>query len=136
MNALSLDLRQRLVAAVDAGASRTEAARRFCVSTKTVARLLQQRRASGTLAAKPRPGRQRHISIEQHALVALQMRAQPHASLEEHAAWWQQEQVQSISDTTLWRTLKRMNWSHKKRVSTPVSDKKRHAQSSLKPPNP
>ena len=121
MNALSLDLRQRIVTATDAGTSQSEVARCFCVSTKTVRRLLQQRRETGTLAAKPRPGRARHISVERHAALAVQMHAHPDASLEEHARLWQQEQAQCISDTTVWRTLRRMNWSHKKRVSTPAN---------------
>jgi len=133
MKALSLDLRQRIVSAVDAGTSQGEAARRFCVSTKTVGRLLKQRREEGRLEARPRLGCKRHISAEQHDLMAAQMRSHPHANLEAHAALWQHEQGQSISDTTLWRTLKRMNWSHKKRACTPASDKKRHEKSLSKP---
>ena len=62
------------------------------------------------------------------------MRAQPHASVEEHAALWQQEQGHSISDTTLWRTLRRMNWSHKKTVCAPASAKNRHEKSFAEPP--
>jgi transposase len=133
MKALSLDLRQRIVSAVDEGTSQVQAAQRFCVSTRTVGRLLKQRREAGTLAAKPRPGCRRHIAVEQYELIAAQMRAHAHASLEEHVALWQHEQGQSISDTTLWRTLQRMNWSHKKRACTPVSDKKQPAKSLPEP---
>ena len=121
MTTLSLDVRQRIVAAIDAGTTQTEVARAFCVSTRTVRRLLKQRRETGTLAAKPRPGRARHIPVAQHEALAAQLRAHPDASLEEHAQLWQQAQAQGISDTTVWRTLRRMHWSHKKRVSTPVS---------------
>jgi transposase len=105
MKALSLDLLQRIVSAVDEGTSQVEAAQRFCVSTKPVARLLKQRRERGTLAAKPPLGCKRHIAVEQHELIAAQMRAYPHASLEEPAVLWQQGHAQSISDTTLWHTL-------------------------------
>ena|SRR5205085_11372317 len=121
MNALSLDLRQRIVSSVDAGMPQAEAARRFCVSSKTVARLLMRRRESGTLAAKARPGRERRVGVERQGLVAVQLRAYPHESLAEHALRWQHEQGQSLSATTLWRTLRRMGWSHKKRVSRPAS---------------
>lgn len=114
MNAVSLDLRQRIAAAVDGGLSQSETARRFAVSRMTVVRLMARRRDSGSLQAKPRPGAQRRILPEQHAALAAQMRAHGQLSLEEHTGLWQQEHGQRLSDTTLWRTLKRMNWSHKK----------------------
>ena len=121
MTTLSLDVRQRMVAAIDGGTTQTEVARTFGVSTRTVRRLLKQRRESGTLTAKPRPGRARHIPVAQHAALAAQLRAHPEASLEEHAQLWQQAQAQEISDTTVWRTLRRMHWSHKKRACTPAN---------------
>lgn len=135
MTTLSLDVRQRVVAALDAGTTQTEVARLFCVSTRTVRRLLKQRRETGTLAAKPRPGRTRHIPVEQHEALAAQLRAHPDASLEEHARLWQQEWVRCVSDTTLWRTLRRMHWSHKKRVSRPVNATLPDARSGKSRPN-
>ena len=53
MEAYSLDLRERVVRAVDAGMSRVEAARRFSVSNTLIGKLLRQRRGSGSLAPKP-----------------------------------------------------------------------------------
>ena len=50
----SLDLRERVAAAVDHGeGSQREIARRFRVSLSFLVRLLQRRRAAGTLAPKP-----------------------------------------------------------------------------------
>jgi transposase len=121
MNALSLDLRRRIAAAVDAGLSQSETARRFAVSRMTVVRLMVRRRDTGSLQAKPRPGARRRLEVEQQELLVAQMRAHPQASLEEHACLWQEQQGQSISGTTLWRTLGRMHWSHKKRVSKPAN---------------
>src|SRR3954471_2116432 len=46
-----MDLRERVVAAVDAGATQPEAAARFAVSLRTVERYLARRRATGSLAA-------------------------------------------------------------------------------------
>lgn len=132
MNALSLDLRQRIVQAVDEGLSQSEAARRFCVSRKSVGRLLRRRHETGRIEAKPRPGATRRILPEQHQAVAAQMRRHPQCSLEEHAGLWQQEQGQRLSDTSLWRTLKRMNWSHKKRACAPVSVMNERANSGTK----
>ena len=56
MEAYSLDLRERVVRAVDEGASRVEAARRFSVSNALVGKLLRQRRATGSLARRPHGG--------------------------------------------------------------------------------
>ena len=135
MNAVSVDLRHRIAAAVDGGLSQSEAARRFAVSRMTVVRLMARRRHTGSLEAKPRPGATRRISPEQHPALVAQMGAHPQVTLREHAILWQQEHGQSLSQTTLWRTLQRMNWSHKKRekrVCAPVSKTKRRASSGIK----
>jgi len=58
MKAFSLDLRQRIVDAYDAKeGTREEIARRFGVSLGLVKKLLQQRRATGSISPLPRPGR-------------------------------------------------------------------------------
>ena len=59
MNALSLDLQRRIVQAVDAGVSQSEAARRFGVSRKSVGRWLRRRQESGLLEANWRPSLER-----------------------------------------------------------------------------
>src|SRR3954447_9741031 len=56
MFALSMDLRQRVVAAVDAGMTQQQAAERFAVSVSSVERLVARRRGTGRLA----PTVQRH----------------------------------------------------------------------------
>lgn len=129
MDALSLDLRRRIAEAVDGGMSQSQAARRFAVSRATVVRLLARRRACGTLEAKPRPGVAPRISPEQYQAVAAQMRAHRQADLKEHCRLWQQEHGTSLHASTLWRTLKRMNWSHKKRVCAPANKIKTRAGS-------
>ena len=53
----SLDLRKRVVAAVDhREGSQREIARRFRISLSFIVRLLQRRRDAGTLAPKPHGG--------------------------------------------------------------------------------
>ena len=56
VRAYSMDLRERIVAAVDAGMTQPEAAARFGVGLRTVERYLARRRATGSLA----PDEQRH----------------------------------------------------------------------------
>src|SRR5436190_1519862 len=51
MRAYSMDLRERIVAAVDAGLHQAQAAERFGVSQRTVERYLARRRRTGSLAA-------------------------------------------------------------------------------------
>ena len=57
MRPYSMDLRERVVAAVDEGeGSQREIARLFRVSVSFVSRLLQRRRQKDTLAPKPHGG--------------------------------------------------------------------------------
>src|SRR3954451_4520041 len=59
VRAYSMDLRERIVAAVDEGMSQSQAAVRFGVSLRTVERYLARRRATGGLAAtEQRHGRE------------------------------------------------------------------------------
>lgn len=57
MRAYSMDLRQRVVAACDAGdATREQIAARFSVSSRWVRDLLRRRRETGSIAPKPHGG--------------------------------------------------------------------------------
>jgi transposase len=81
-----MDLRQRVVAAVDAGATQPEAAARFGVGLRTVERYLARRRATGGLAPTtqrhgPEPKQRRQL----HAWLPARLRAAADATLEEHA---------------------------------------------------
>src|SRR5687768_12653574 len=62
VRAYSMDLRERVVAAVDAGLTQSQAAARFGVSLRTVERYLARRRATGSLAAtEQRHGREPRV---------------------------------------------------------------------------
>src|SRR3954471_18559590 len=69
---LSVDLRQRVVTAVAAGATCREAAERFGVSRASVSRWSQQKQREGHVAPKPLGGDQRSQRIEAHADLILQ----------------------------------------------------------------
>jgi transposase len=59
MNAYSMDLRERVVAACDRGeGTREQIDRRFCVSVPWVYKLLARRRQTGSIAPKPHGGGQ------------------------------------------------------------------------------
>src|SRR3954464_1426337 len=57
MRSYSMDLRERVVAACDRGEeTKGQVAKRFCVSTGWVYRLLARRRDTGSIAPKPHGG--------------------------------------------------------------------------------
>jgi transposase len=83
--ALSLDFRQRVVAAVEAGMSRRQAAARFGVGVSSAIRWVSQSRATGDVTPKPRGGR-RPSRIEGHAdLIMAWVEAEPDLTLQEIA---------------------------------------------------
>jgi len=63
---LSMDLRARSLAAVDAGVSRRSAAKRFDVSVSSVIRWDASRRETGSFEPKPQGGDMRSRRIEEH----------------------------------------------------------------------
>jgi len=65
--ALSMDLRVRVLAAIDEGLSCRAAAVRFGVAPSTASRWFGQRRETGNLAPKPRGGDMRSRRVEERA---------------------------------------------------------------------
>jgi transposase len=81
---LSMDLRSRLLAAVDAGMSCRSAASRFGVAPSTAIRWQAQRRETGNFAPKPQGGDMRSRRIEDRATDILALwEARKDISLEE-----------------------------------------------------
>jgi transposase len=127
MRAYSTDLKERLVRAVADGLPMREAARRFTVAVTTVKRAVVQQRTSGSLARKPIPGRPRVLRGEQEAILRARLEAAPDATLLEHCAWWAEHTGQQVSQTTMWRALHRLGWTHKKSRWRPASATSRRA---------
>ena len=82
-----MDLRERVVAAVDAGMTQPQAAAVFGVSLRTVERYLARRRATGGLAAtEQRHGREPTVRRRLQAWPPARLAAAADATLAEHAA--------------------------------------------------
>ena len=82
-----MDLRERVVAAVDAGMTQPQAATRFGVSLRTVERYLARRRATGSLAAtEQRHGPQPTVRRQLQAWLPDRLDAAADATLAEHVA--------------------------------------------------
>ena len=127
MRAYSSDLKERLVRAVAEGQPMREAARRFGVAVTTVKRAVVQQRETGSLARKPIPGGPRRIRPEQEAVLRARWEAAPDATVLEHCAWWAEHTGQELSEVTMWRAIRRLGWTHKKRRWLPASVTRRHA---------
>ena len=114
MRPFSPDLRQRIIAARDAGQSTAAVAERFSVSPRTVRRYRQRWREHGTLAPRPHPGRHRRIRGVDEALLREQVLAAPDATLREHRLRWHARTGVWVSESTLCRTLQRLQLTVKK----------------------
>ena len=115
MQAYSLDLRERIVAAVDAGQPHSAVAQRFGVSLATIGNYLRLRRETGGLAPRPRPGDRPEIGADRSPALLAQLQAAPDATLEQHCATWAAEQGQVVRVSTMWRAIERTGWTYKKR---------------------
>ena len=127
MRAYSTDLKGRLVRAVAEGQPMREAARRFGVAVTTVKRAVVQQRETGSLERKPIPGRPRAIRGAQEAALRARLEAAPNATVLEHCAWWAEQTGQELREVTMWRAIRRLGWTHKKRHWKPVSATRRSA---------
>lgn len=114
MKAYSLDLRERIVRAVEGGMSQPEAARLFHVGERTVKRYLRQWRTTGSLRCAPRPGKAPAVAADQHPTVLAQLRAAPDATLAEHCARWRERTGTAISPSAWCRLERRVGWTRKK----------------------
>jgi len=118
---LSCDLRERALAAVDAGISRRAAAERFGVSAASVIRWDQLRRLQGHARPKPQGGDKSSHRIEAHAEVIFEaVKHQPDITLKELRARLAEGGV-SVAVSTLWRFFDRHEITLKKRPGMPPS---------------
>ena len=126
MKQYSVDLRERLLRAIDAGLSQAEAARLFGVGTASIQRWRRQQRECGSVAPRARSGRPRHIGRDQARALLAQVRAAPDATLAEHCAWWEANHGVRVSEATMSRALARLGWPLKKSRSRPASATQPH----------
>jgi transposase len=110
MKAYSMDLRERVLAACDAGCGTQEVAETFLVSESWVRRLKQRRRETGQIGPTP----QRHGPLSgavRHAeAIRTAVREHPDATLQEY----RQEHALPLSKSALARALIVLGLSRKK----------------------
>ena len=113
--AYSGDLRERVIEAVETGASRREAADRFEVSVSSAIKWLQRWRERRSAAPKPRGGSVSPLEAFATEILALVVE-QPDRTLVETIAVLRKRRIKT-SRSSLWRFLDRHNITLKKPAS-------------------
>ncbi len=106
MRAYSMDLRERIVAAVDAGMTHPQAAARFEVSLTTVERYLARRRATGSLTpTEQRHGPEPKKKQRLYAWLPDRLDTAADASLAEHVAAFAEAEGVEVSLASMARAI-------------------------------
>jgi transposase len=137
--AYSLDLRERAVAAVEAGLLQAEVVRLFGVSLATLKRWLLKRRNRLEPRLKGLPdGASRPTYSRPEALAALraQLQADPDGRLLDHCQRWHQRTGQWLSVATLQRARRALGWRHKKKGWSLPSATKPNGRAGAEPTGP
>ena len=112
--ALSPDLRARIVRAVAGGLSARGAAARFDVSPSTAVKLMQRYRATGSTAPGRVGGYRRPLLAGHEALLGEITRARPGITLAGVKAELAERGIAAGNLSTVWHTLRRLGLTHKK----------------------
>ena len=126
MRAYSLDLRLKVLAAVDRGIPRKEVVRTLGVSRPTLERYLSLRRQTGEIGPPLTPGRTPFgATIEERSALWRQLEENDYATLERHCELWESEQGDRVSVPTMWRAVRKLGWTKKRGRWEPPSETKR-----------
>ena len=107
MRAYSVDLRDKVLSAVDAGMRREQAASVFGISVATIERYVRLRRETGSLAPRraDRPGPAAVKTDALRAWLPERLTQCPEATLAEHAAVFTAATGIEVSPTTVHRAI-------------------------------
>ena len=122
-----IDLRRKVVSAIDNGMGKSEASRVFQMSRNTIDLWLKRRERDNTLAPKVRQAGPSRAKIQDLDQFRDFVDAHPH---------WSQEQMGrelGVSGSCIGRALKKIGYSRKKDLSDTASATSRNAKSSWKP---
>jgi transposase len=119
MKAYSIDLRERVIKAVDAGKqSQAEVAATFGIARRTVELWWQRWRETQSVAALPHGGGPARVLAESEPILRAALKAQPDATLDELIAQVAEAQGLTASQSMMCRELHRLKLPRKKRPST------------------
>ena len=104
-----MDLRERAIAFIDEGGSKVDACRIFKIGHNTIYLWIRQREERGTVEPKVR-GKYKTRLLDD-AKLSEHVKANPDATLVEIA------EVFSVSHVAIWKALRRLKITHKKKPS-------------------
>src|SRR3954471_24138400 len=130
MRAYSMDLRERVVAAVDRGMTQEQAAVTFGVSVNTVGRYLTRRRNTGSLAPTayrhgPRPEKSQRRQPWLPARLPARLQVAADATLTEHAAAFTAAEGLVVSLATMSRAITTLPADAPAEALTPAGRRRR-----------
>jgi transposase len=113
MRAYSEDLRKKIVAAVERGMSKAQAARTFDVSLSSIKRYSRTAREGGSLEPKKSPGRPRKADEKAQLLLERDVEERPAATIGQRRRFLEHVTGTTLSDSTVRRLMKRLGFSQK-----------------------
>ena len=116
MKAYSVDLRQRVLDALERGMPRTEVIRTFEVSEGSIKRWLVLRRTGMPLAARSPSGRPATFTPSADAVVRRLVETSPDATLPDYTEQWNALHDKPVSQWTLGRAIRRLGLARQNRV--------------------
>ena len=117
----SVDLRERVVAALESGMSTGQAAARFSIGKATAGTWGRLKRSQGDVQPA-KQGKPKGSVLDAHeAFILGVLRDKPDTTLEEMAERLAAERGVRVVWTAVWKFLDRRGQTHKKRLRTPAS---------------
>jgi transposase len=121
--AYSEDLRERVIGFIESGGSQAEAVERFDVSRTSIVRWLQRKRKTGKAAART-PGRKSGTSRVKADALRYYIKEHPDQTLHEVGRHF------GVSGVLIWKRLRQLNYTFKKRLFSTKSVAKENARRS------
>jgi transposase len=117
----SMDLRERVVSAIEGGVSTRQAAERFAIGIATAGTWARLKRATGEVRPA-KQGKPKGSVLDGHADFILRALAEaPDTTLDEMVERLREERGVTVVRTAVWKFLDRRGLTHKKRPPTPAN---------------
>ncbi len=114
MSGYSVDLRRRIVSAVEHGMSKAQAARTFSVSLSSVKRYVNKAERGESLAPKKRPGSLPKLDEKARKLLEDDLKERPYLTLQDRCEYIEAITGLSVSRSTMCRAIARIGPTRKK----------------------
>ncbi len=117
MSGYSVDLRRRIVSAVESGMSKAQAARTFSASLSSVKRCVNKAEKGESLAPKKRPGSAPKLDEKARRLLEDDLRERPYLTLQDRCEYIEVMTGLSVSHPTMCRAIARIGATRKRGAS-------------------